>query len=91
MPTANMCDFRPAPRFAGNTSRRRHRRLTWTFPAAFVSNTYRPAALPNFSAAENRAPRVTNKTPTSLDVSVFNTANARVATGLEIMAIGRWF
>lgn len=65
--------------------------LTWTFPAAFVSTAYRPAALPNFSAAENRAPRVTNKMTTSLDVSVFNTSNARVATGLEMMAIGRWF
>lgn len=64
---------------------------TWTFPVAFSASSYRLSGMGNFAALASRTPRVTNKTTTSLDLSVFNSADARVVSGIDLTAIGRWF
>ncbi len=62
-----------------------------TFPAAFTSLTdLRTTFGVNASAAIALSPRLTNRTVSGMDVSCFNASNARVATAVEAVTIGRW-
>ncbi len=62
-----------------------------TFPAAFATLTdLRTALSVNSSAGIALSPRHTGRTVTTISVSAFNASNARVATAVEAVTIGRW-
>lgn len=63
-----------------------------TFPAAFASTTdLRTTLGVNSGGVQALAPRHTGRTLTGMNISCFNASNARVATAVEAVTIGRWF
>ena len=64
---------------------------TWTFPAAFAAG---PRIIPNPNTVAGGAAIFGNTagiTTTAVDFNAWNVAGARVATGCNLTAIGRWF
>jgi hypothetical protein len=65
--------------------------VTWTYPATFLAAAnVRVVGTVNSSSVMLLAARITNRTASAVDVSVLNSASARVAAAVEIMAIGDW-
>lgn len=62
------------------------------FPAPFLTTTGLMTTLGvNASAVFAISPRFTGRTATGCSVSAFNTSNARVATQVEMVTMGRWY
>ena len=65
---------------------------TAIFPAAFSTTTGLMTTLGvNASAVIAISPRFTGRTVTGCSVSAFNASNARVATQVEMVTMGRWY
>ncbi|WP_417726666.1 DUF2793 domain-containing protein [Roseovarius sp.] len=62
--------------------------VTWTYPAAFAA-TPRVAAV-TIGGGAISIPRAIGGTTTSVSVSSFNTASARVSSFVGLIVIGRW-
>ncbi len=63
-----------------------------TFPAAFSSTTNLATVTGvNASGSTVIAPRVTARTAIALNLSAFNSSNARVAAQIDLITIGRWY
>ncbi|WP_374290960.1 DUF2793 domain-containing protein [Paenirhodobacter enshiensis] len=66
--------------------------LAVTFPAAFASTTDLATTLGVSTATVGAiSARFTGRTATGLNLSAFNTSNARVAVSVDIVTVGRWF
>ncbi len=66
--------------------------VSWTFPAAFLqASTTRIVATPESGLTRSLSPVTNGKTATKVDVSVYDSNDARVNTSAVMFAAGRWY